>query len=935
MILIAAGLLALATACSLTLTGTPTPKPTHTPVPLIPAGTTSALPTPTISPERFMRAGKSQRFRGETAAALGRGEEAFAQAQYQAALEGFLETQHLHGEPSAVLQSWIGHSYKALGQHNQAIQHYTNAIELEDRAVNRTNRGILYKETGQCSLAIEDAKAALTMEPATGEGSHTDIEANIILVGCYIQQGNNLSALQHADAAYALATKHNVRAERAEGIRKQREAIQLILEGKLWPEDLFLKPALTHITLGTELHESGRYAEAIISFEIAQEVHGKPSGAIQVWIGHAYSTLGQHETAIKHFTAAVKIRDTPYHRVIRSIEYTSNHRCAEAISDAEAALAMNPYSEPGYHTSTEAHSILAACLMESGDEPAALAHLEQAISIAQTHGYTQEDIAAISTILDYRENSLAKAIIITPMPPVPAANPKPRVEKTDLTALTDLQGAKWLQQNYPDTARKMAKMPWIADGADPGEEKIVDLLILILSRGLQTNVFDPTGKSLREEDALLMLDMPFLQSIEPGDLPAVRALSSIVQDDGAQFSAILQHPNFQGTITDEWTPIIATLWGAYRNDPSLIPVLLTPGMISLESRKIELPHTGTVELHIVRVGDEGNSRVMDMLEEAVANVEFFMALPLPVQMVSVLFADSVTPSYSGNNFGASITVLPQYEREDEILPGILAHEAAHYYWSGNQDWIDEGMSDLIQSYHRWQTTGIPMTASIYPCPHFSNIQQLERANPGKNEDAFRCNYSLGERIFLNLWQELGNVPFREGSQRLYEKTKTGGASIEDVRVAWNRLKIVEKWYSSADTGTVQGIDGSKPTWKLDEIHGRIENAGIVLSQGGALVESFSTGRHQGYAYLQFDYTHPTFIEDSWTVDLMMTEAFEDGFTYNVRPLELTVKGIHVRGTWRISVGPGEGEKWKPGKHIVMLHDRNGTKVAEVRWNVTP
>ena len=184
-------------------------------------------------------------------------------------------------------------------------------------------------------------------------------------------------------------------------------------------------------------------------------------------------------------------------------------------------------------------------------------------------------------------------------------------------------------------------MPWIADGADPGEEKIVDLLVLILSRGSRQTYLTQRGKSLRQEDTLLMLDMPFLQSIEPGDLPAVRALSSIVQDDGAQFSAILRHPNFQGTITDEWTPIIATLWGAYLNDPSLIPVLLTPGMISLESRKIELPHTGTVELHIVRVEGERNPRVMDILEEAVANVESFMELPLPVQMVA---CSSQTPS---------------------------------------------------------------------------------------------------------------------------------------------------------------------------------------------------------------------------------------------------------------------------------------------------
>ena len=60
MILIAASILALATACS-ALTGAPTPRPTYTPsptawiithtsVPLIPVGTTSVLPTPTIGP---------------------------------------------------------------------------------------------------------------------------------------------------------------------------------------------------------------------------------------------------------------------------------------------------------------------------------------------------------------------------------------------------------------------------------------------------------------------------------------------------------------------------------------------------------------------------------------------------------------------------------------------------------------------------------------------------------------------------------------------------------------------------------------------------------------------------------------------------------------------------------------------------------------------
>ena len=84
---------------------------------------------------------------------------------------------------------------------------------------------------------------------------------------------------------------------------------------------------------------------------------------------------------------------------------------------------------------------------------------------------------------------------------------------------------------------------------------------------------------------------------------------------------------------------------------------------------------------------------MDILEEAVKNVEFFMSLPLPIRMVSVLFADSVTPSYTGNNFGTSITILPENETNDEQLPGIFAHEVAHYYWRDNRDWIEEGMAD--------------------------------------------------------------------------------------------------------------------------------------------------------------------------------------------------------------------------------------------------
>ena len=341
--------LALPLACTIPAWENPTPRPTYTPYPTYTPPTFPDAPTPTISPDRFGRAGKQQQFFGETAAAFGRGENAFAQGKYQEALEGFLEAQRRHRSPSLVLQNWIGNAYRALGQNHQAIQHYTNALELEDGTVNRNNRGSIYMETGQCLLAIEDAKAALAMEPALGHGSHTDIEANIILSECYTKQGDYLAALQHDDAAYALAVEYNVRAERVEEILQHRETVQMILDGKVWPEDLLYEPSLSHFNAGVEFLEAEKYEEAISRLKHAQEVHGQPSGNIQTGIGHAYSALGQHEKAIEHYSAAVGIRDDAHHRISRAGEYVDNSRCIEATADAEAALGMKPHFEPEYH----------------------------------------------------------------------------------------------------------------------------------------------------------------------------------------------------------------------------------------------------------------------------------------------------------------------------------------------------------------------------------------------------------------------------------------------------------------------------------------------------------------------------------------------------------------------------------------------------------
>ena len=234
MILIAASILVLATACS-ALTGTPTPRPTYTPyptytpvpplphlgtnnrptpvafsqadtagVPLLELGTNSALPTPTVSPETFHKMGEGQMFFGEVLAELEQAEQALDEGRYQDALEGFLEAQRLHGEPSRVLQNWVGNSYSALGQHDQAIQHYTNAIDIRDNAYHRIPRAIEYANNGRCEEAMPDAETALAMAPYSEPGYHTGAEAHWILAACLPDE----QAQAHTEQALAIAQAH-------------------------------------------------------------------------------------------------------------------------------------------------------------------------------------------------------------------------------------------------------------------------------------------------------------------------------------------------------------------------------------------------------------------------------------------------------------------------------------------------------------------------------------------------------------------------------------------------------------------------------------------------------------------------------------------------------------------------------------------------------
>ena len=101
---------------------TPTPRPTYTPYPTLthepkPASPRAMKPTPTFAPELFREAGVEEQFSGDALTAIEKAQRAFDRGMYPEALGDFLEAQRLHGRTSHVLQSKIGTTYLALGQH--------------------------------------------------------------------------------------------------------------------------------------------------------------------------------------------------------------------------------------------------------------------------------------------------------------------------------------------------------------------------------------------------------------------------------------------------------------------------------------------------------------------------------------------------------------------------------------------------------------------------------------------------------------------------------------------------------------------------------------------------------------------------------------------------------------------------------------------------
>ena len=326
---------------------------------------------------------------------------------------------------------------------------------------------------------------------------------------------------------------------------------------------------------------------------------------------------------------------------------------------------------------------------------------------------------------------------------------------------------RWTAYYSLELADKMLQKSWAQDGITADEATVIRYLYNMVWTA------DEIPEQVVLETANDILDMPFLESVEGADAAAVRSLERLGDKGSDVLLQIISHPTLSDGITDEEAKIVALLGGTYTYSPESVDFLLRGTGVYLEEHVIELPHSGETLLAIIRIRDQVTPS-MDFLEHSVRTIEEFMGEPLPTNYIAWYFDDSISAAAGGTNFGTHITSKLYYDVENGPrwyrAPFHNAHEVAHYYWRGNQRWINEGAADLLGSISENARVETPTEPTRNPCASAKTISQLEGLDAERGSNAAKCYYSLGEALFLDLYHNLGEETFRQGFRNLYLKS---------------------------------------------------------------------------------------------------------------------------------------------------------------------
>ena len=393
----------------------------------------------------------------------------------------------------------------------------------------------------------------------------------------------------------------------------------------------------------------------------------------------------------------------------------------------------------------------------------------------------------------------------------------------------------YLSYEVPRIAAMTSSMPWLENGVDERESLAVSFLPDLADEShefIETMISKSWFKDGINEDEAWAIEalglishhtgtgarfanMPFLDSIEPADSSALISLAYLAFEDRDTFETIMSHPEISDGITDDETTYLTLAPGASVMDSELVDALLNQSGFLTEIREIDLPISGRLQLTIIRTRP-GAAGSMARLERSVRFMESYMGQPFPINIVLVLYTDTLHLGFGGYNSGASMVLDTSFDVEADRTSNagrVLVHELAHYYWHHSSHlWIDEGAAEVVAYIYGEDTKALyiaELLAKVYVGQSFcGNIEDLRSLDQLTDTQLEECGMAAGFLFFLDLYHALGPDDFRGGLSELYLLGKDAkrpndprARGINEVRAALSsnpkaRDEIIPKWYGA-------------------------------------------------------------------------------------------------------------------------------------------
>ena len=516
-------------------------------------------------------------------------------------------------------------------------------------------------------------------------------------------------------------------------------------------------------------------------------------------------------------------------------------------------------------------------------------------------------------------------------------------------SLSDARNWQFAERADPAVVAQIRSVGWIADGLQTADE------FNAAERMVNLGIEGPAALNA------LLASEEFKAALRPIDLPALLSLQRMAQDRPERLAQLASAGWFRDGMTTAEAAIVAVLYERSRfQSPEFDAIVADPGTLNVELGATTNRSGTVVPIAIVRSGPApAGSPVMAVAQAAVPVFEAMFDAEFPTPAIVFHVTDYVAGVAAGTNYQTHITLLPKIDdnTQPEFAPHAVYHEIAHYFLYAEPYWLAEGGADFAATYARHVTAGAPLESTNYPCDGATSLSELELRTPEDPQEAqadpglWRCNYYLGERLLLSLYQQLGEERFLQAWRALYARLAADPSypsqhdfTETDIRVEWIRAggmlmqpdleHIWDQWYRGRASTMVEGVPDPAPVDPtLPTVNGRVDQAYVALSVEGQPVDRFSTSDVEGWLYLTLKYSY-SISGDPTQLQFEVVEYFEDGFTNSRRRVPVQLESRFAGGTQWLSVGPTAPLRWAPGRYWAYVYE-SGRKIAEVQFDVTP